>query len=98
VRAGGVSTTGAVPAATEGVQPTVRDANGRLRGADGRFAKEPAKSGPAPSTAYDRSRVIGGEYNRNQPIVLESAPICQYCQGAPSTTVDHVVSGYEGDA
>ena len=78
---------------------TYRDAAGRLRTADGRFAKNPNKAGSsAPATAYDRDSIVRGPYRGNQPKVLQRDPTCQYCQVNPSTTADHVVSAYEGDA
>ncbi len=47
---------------------------------------------------YDRSSIVRGQYRANRAKALQRDPQCQYCQQQPSTTADHVVPAYEGDA
>lgn len=47
------------------------------------------------NTAYIRAQYTREPYGRNRLAVVVRDPICQYCQAAPSTTADHVISVYD---
>jgi RHS repeat-associated protein len=57
----------------------------------------PARPQRGPN-AFDRSKVVRSPFKSNREKVLERDPICHYCQSAPATTADHVISAYDADA